>query len=1268
MQSKICLVIAFIVFLVPKAKSQFTNNESKLTVATATKVAQEELVDKSQLYKVEKLKIRSAVKPNVKLKNVQYKKVNVAQGEKIVLPQNLTVKTYVSIERKQAIAFAFVPQYIQDASGTIKKIVSYDLDVSEGQAPLRKTSGNRVYAANSVLSSGNWSKISISKRGLYKIDYNFLKDKLGLSMSGLNPAKIRIFGNGGEMLPEDNNVIPHDDLVENHIQVVGGTDGSFDANDYILFYANGPHTIVPDSPNKKFTHLFNNYDEKSYYYINVGTVNGKRIQNQGAIGPSNQTVTTANFFRFIEEDVTNVGKVGKTWWSDAYGDLPGKSLSKNFTVGVRNIDQSTPVNIRTRAGGIAFSGTSNFRVSANSQTVHNIPFSAIGSQFYDDFIYKSDVSTDMNLTGSSIGINTVFTPSNSSATGYLDFIELNGRVELTYYSGLHFMDWNSVGPGNIAKYELNAANANSAVWDVSNPLEPIAMNTAINSGTLSFSQSASELRSFVAFHGSSFSTPEFVGKVSNQNLHANGSVDYIVIAHPSFLSQAQELAAYHAQKRSYKTLVVTPQQIYNEFSSGSQDVSALRNFIKMFYDKATSAVDAPKNVLFFGDASYDFKDRLSSNTNFVPSYQTGESEDKTTGYCTDDFFGFLDDQENPNLFSSPVFVNTLDVGVGRIPAGNTAEANSAVAKIKNYDSPNSFGDWKNTMVFNADDEDGNIHLEDAEIMAKYVGDSLPQYNNYKIYVDAFQQISTPAGTRTPEANRAIKEHLFNGTFLVNYNGHGGPLGWCNERILNLEDIQGLENKDKLPLFITATCDFTQFDNPDQKSAGEVLFANPNGGAIALMSTTRLVYQYQNRQMNINYLSTGFDEMDTGEMPTLGDAYRLSKNIRYVTSMSEWDAANFRKFALIGDPGLPLAFPKHKVLTDSILDANGNTVTDTLKALGKYTISGRVTDKSTNLLNWFNGTVFPTIFDKPKSLTTLGNDVGSSVTNFLVQNNSIYKGQATVKDGLFQFTFVVPKDINYSVNNGKISYYAHNGEVDATGYDKTVLIGGSSSTSLSDNDGPDINPFMNDENFVNGGITTANSTLLVKLFDENGINYSGSSIGHDITAVLDGNAQKTYVLNTFYETELDDYQKGIVRFPLEDLSEGEHTIRIKAWDVLNNSSEVSLDFVVVNTEEGKLARVYNYPNPFSTSTRFMFEHNMPNQNIDVSIKIFSMTGKVVKRFRETINTPGTRYDGILWDGNDAFNEKLANGVYLYKLSIKSENGFSDDKIQKLFILR
>jgi hypothetical protein len=554
-------------------------------------------------------------------------------------------------------------------------------------------------------------------------------------------------------------------------------------------------------------------------------------------------------------------------------------------------------------------------------------------------------------------------------------------------------------------------------------------------------------------------------------------------------------------------------------------------------------------------------------------------------------------------------------------------------------------------------------------MAAYVKDSLPQYNLTKIYVDGFTQQSTPAGPRTPDANAAVGAQIFNGTFLMNYNGHGGPLGWCEERIFSMDDINAMNNFNKLPLFITATCDFAPFDNPTIESAGEILLTKSNGGAIALMTTTQLVYADQNRIMNLNYMQSGFKAMkDKQQMPTLGDAYRLSKNIRYVNSISEFAASNFRKFVLLGDPGLPLAFPKHVVKTDSINGMSITQISDTLKALGKYTISGHLEDASGNSLDGFNGIVYPLILDKPKKLSTLGNDADSPLRDYFVQNNALYKGKASIKNGKFSFTFVVPKDINYEIAKGKISYYASNETEDASGAEQSILIGGSSNQPITDNMGPEIKAYLNDEKFVNGGITTSNSLLLVKLSDENGINYTGNSLGHDITAVLDNNAQNTFVLNSFFEADLDDYRSGSVRFPLNGLSEGEHTLTIKAWDVLNNSSETTIRFIVVNGNDGKLAHVYNYPNPFTTKTRFTFEHNMPNQDLMVSIQIYTISGKVVRTLRSIINSPGTRNDEIEWDGRDQYGDRLGKGVYIYKLSIKNAQGYSDQAIQKLVLLQ
>ena len=1230
---------------------------------------QAEKVNEDELFVVQKVKLNNYSLPIVTLKDIKTVSVlsNIVK-DKTKIPTNFEPKIYISKERKNAIAIILVPQYIQNLDGSITKLVDYKLDVQETNTnALNKTTGARIYANNSVLATGDWYQISVTENGVYKISFDFL-NSLGLNASAINPANIRLFGNGGEMLAEDNAVFRNDDLVENSIQVVDGGDGKMDQGDYILFYANGPHSIIKDSVKKLFAHQYNIYNEASYYFLNFDKGAGKRIQLENTPTTSTQIVTSFNEFQFHEKDSVNIGRYGKMWWGDELNDLPGRALNKSFSFNIPNIDLSTPITISTQIGGIQRTSASNLSLSVNGLPFTPFYFIPFGYEFYDPQIRVLNESKTTLVNSSPIILNYNFTKGGSEAVGFIDYIRINARRNLIFNGYLNFADWNSVGAGNVANYQIQNANANIKIWDVTNPLQPTLMSSTLNGTLLSFNQKADFLHRFVATDGSSVFTPKSIGKLSNQNLHNLTNKEYIIVSHPAFISEARRLAQHHTEKRGYKTIVVTPQEIYNEFSSGSQDISAIRDFAKMLYDRATNPNDMVNYLLLFGDASYDYKNRLPNNTNFVPTYETLESVNKILSYPTDDFFGFLDDEENLNDFSSSQ-ISTLDIGVGRITAPTVLIAKDIVNKIINYDSPNSFGPWKNNMTFCADDGDGDgtEHMNDAESVVAIIADSLPIYNNNKIYVDALVEQFTPSGARSPDGNTAVREQLYNGTFLLNYNGHGSPHSWCEERIFSQNDINALKNINKLPLFITATCDFAPFDNPADYSGAEILLSKPDGGAIALMSTTQLVFADQNRIMNQNYMLEGFSFQENGKFPTLGDSYRLSKNLRYASGMSESTAANFRKFTLLGDPALPLSFPKYDVFTDSVNGISTLIKQDTLKALNKYTIIGHVADKQGNLLTEFNGLVYPSIFDKAKKVSTIQNN-SEPIVNFYVQNNTIYKGKTTVKNGKFTFTFVVPKDINYEIAKGKISYYANNENEDANGFDKTIYVGGSSTNAIADNDGPIIKAYMNDEKFVDGGIVTTNSTLLVKLSDDNGINYTGNSVGHDITAVLDKNAQNTYVLNNFFEANLDDYKSGIVRFPINNLAEGTHTLTIKAWDILNNSSETTITFEVVSSTKGILKNVYNYPNPFSTKTQFMFEHNMPNQALSVSIQIMTMTGKVVKSIKEQITSEGTRINNIEWDGLDEYGDKIGNGVYLYKLHVKTQTGFSDTKLEKLVILK
>ena len=485
------------------------------------------------------------------------------------------------------------------------------------------------------------------------------------------------------------------------------------------------------------------------------------------------------------------------------------------------------------------------------------------------------------------------------------------------------------------------------------------------------------------------------------------------------------------------------------------------------------------------------------------------------------------------------------------------------------------------------------------------------------------------------------------------------IGWSHKRVFETPDIVDLTNFNKLPLFITATCEFSMYDQPDKVTAGEHLLLNENGGAIALMTTARLVYTGGNKAMNQNIYSYFFNKDANDKHLTIGEIFRLAKN---ATPQDD----NNRKFTLLGDPAIALDFPEIKVRN---LKINNHAINnDTLKAYGKYTINGQVTDKMGNLLSNFNGVVYPTIFDKAEAVTTLGNDPSSLTRNFILQKNAIYKGKATVKNGLFQYTFIVPKDISYSVGKGKFSYYANDNTIDASGYDGLVNVGAIADSSIKDKVGPNIKIYMNDLKFANGGNTDPNPTMIVKLQDQSGINTAGNGIGHDITLTLDNDNKDKQTMNDYYESDLDNYQKGTINFPLKNLTAGAHTLKVKAWDVFNNSSESEIQFTVTSQKQLALAHVLNYPNPFTTHTTFFFEHNMPDQLLDVHITVFTITGKSVKTIRQQVVTDGyISRDDISWDGTDDFGDKLARGVYIYKITIKNNTGLSQSKIEKLVIL-
>ncbi|MBN2520788.1 MAG: type IX secretion system sortase PorU, partial [Bacteroidales bacterium] len=829
-----------------------------------------------------------------------------------------------------------------------------------------------------------------------------------------------------------------------------------------------------------------------------------------------------------------------------------------------------------------------------------------------------------------------------SSFGFLDYLILNVRSRLVFKGPqMKFRDIISVGENNVGDFIIETSGEDIHIWEITEIYNIKSINSQKSGNNYSFQLETNTLREFIVFDNTEFYEPEILGKVENQNLHKPEELDMVIATHPNFLEQANQLADFHINNDELKTKVVTTEQVYNEFSSGNPDVAALRNYIKMIYDRESDPNKKIRYLLLFGDGSFDNKSMDKSNSNFILTYQSENSILYHKSFVSDDFFGLLDDNEGEAD-------GYLDIGVGRFPVRSEQEARNMVNKVFKYSRNDNLGNWQNIICFVGDDEDGNTHMIDANNLATYIESNYKNYNIEKIYLDAFEQVTLSIGQSYPDVNQAINDKINKGVFIFNYSGHGGELGLAHERILDVNDIDSWDNIEKLPIFITATCEFSRFDDKNRTSAGEKVLLNANGGGIALLTTTRVVFSNSNYKLNESFYSYVFEKDSiTKDYYRLGDIVSLAK--RKLINDS-----NKRNFTLLGDPAIKLKYPTYHIVTDSINNKPVSIFSDTLKALSKVIIHGHVENESQQKIDGFQGVIYPTIFDKPKVIKTLGNDGGSPFT-FYTQENIVYKGKATIKnDGEFKFEFIIPKDILYEYGNGKISYYGHYNELIANGYFDDLLIGGTSDQIINDTIGPDIILYFNNENFVYGGFTNEDPVLLAILVDSSGINTVGNAIGHDITAILDSNTQKIYVLNDFYESEIDQYQKGKIEYKLLNLEKGKHHLKLKAWDILNNSSQETIEFIVSESAELAINRIFNYPNPFTDNTAFYFEHNQPFNEIDVIIQIFTVSGKLVKTIETTVNPSGFLIGPINWDGYDDFGDKIGRGVYIYRVKLRSFN--------------
>lgn len=1194
---------------------------------------------------------------NIKLTNPIYEpfpenvNISLLKGVKRINSEPL-IKSHIAYQQKNAILNIYiVPIRKNETTGKYERLIAFDIQLSSNEE-IKSVSSVKSFSNNSVLANGNWYKIAVTKNGVYKIDYTFLSN-LGIQPESINPRNIRIYGNGGKMLPEKNSDFTYDDLIENAIIVEGESDGKFDTQDFILFYGQEPHSWKLNNSTGLFEHQLNLYSDTSYYFLNFDIGSGKRIST---ISSSNltptHTVTSFNDYAFYEKENINLIKTGRTWFSETFDAI----TNYNFSFSFPNLDINSTSHIKAQVAA-RHDNTTQFTINAHGNSliipVNGVPTSC----YYCSYAALNNGTLTFNTpAGNAINVNIQYGKTGSSV-GWLDYIEVNCMRQLSMAGNqMSFRNIASVGTGNVAEYVLSNYTNNMQVWDVTDPFNINRINGTLNGSNFSFRLSSATLREFIAFKNENLFTPVPIGRINNQNLHGLSFADFLIVTHPLFIQQANELADFH-RNDGLSVHVVNVEEIYNEFSSGSRDISAIRNFVRMFYERASNTAELPKYLLLFGDGSYNNRSNGGNNTNFIPTYQSHNSLEPTASYVSDDFYGLLDLNEGGWLSSG---IELIDIGIGRFPVKNRNEAQAVVNKIKSYNTPSTMRNWRNIIAFVGDDEDGSLHAKDAEKLATLVDTTYKSYNIEKIYFDAYRQEATPGGQRYPEVNEAIKRRVEQGGLILNYTGHGGEVGWAHERVLTVQEVNSWRNKN-MPLIFTATCEFSRFDDPNRTSAGELALLNPEGGAVALFSTVRLVYSFPNFILNKCFYENVFEELN-GEMPRMGDVFRLTKN-------AAGGDLNHRNFTFLGDPALKLAYPKERITTTNINNNPVITITDTLKALSKVTIKGFISNKNGQKISDFNGIIYPTVYDKKLNLETLENDgaVKSPKITFNVWRNILYRGKASVKNGDFTFTFIIPKDIAYNFGFGRISYYAENQDYDAQGYFENFIVGGFDENAPVDNTGPNVKLYMNDEKFVFGGTTNENPRLLAYIEDENGINTTGSGIGHDITLVKNNETAKTIILNDYYEADLDSYQSGKVKYPFFNLEEGKYTLKFKVWDVYNNPGDAYTEFVVAKSAKLALNHVFNYPNPFTTHTQFMFEHNQPGIRLDIQIQIYTISGKLVKTIETFSNKDGFRIDGINWDGKDEYGDKIGRGVYIYRVKVKSQEGAVAEKFEKLVIL-
>ncbi len=1132
------------------------------------------------------------------------------------------------------------------------------LNYEQAQKWRKPASALRKISSNPFTGS-NWYKITINgngttairdangdEEGMYKVTGSALQSA-GVPISSIDPKSFQLFNNGGKVIP--NSLYNHnpDSLIENSILVVGGDDGSFGASDYILFYGRSLNGVEYDTTQDRLEHYLHPFAEDNVYWLTWGKQDGKRMMEMSSLSASGAELQ--NSFRdlaYFEREEYNVYNSGTVWLDRS---LSVMNSSRSYSFELKNVVSNEVTYVRPQLGLVSASGTHYFNVQVNGNNLGDISKSHISDSYYN--LFQEERSNNGVLINGNNTVTINYNNTKDTDLAYVDYIEMEYARQFTAVND-QLVFWGPKGTGSAA-YPLSGFSGSVKVFKVTDFSNVGQIIPPSQSASVTVADIINEEypEKYIALTEAAYKTvsADKIESATLANLRQSRQADYIIITYDDFEQQAKELESlrenWDPQDR-LETEVVKISDVYQEFGYGIEEPGALRDFL-MF---AQENWGNPYYVLLFGDGHFDYKNILGLDVpQYILPYETDETTENYTR-ATDDWFVITNpESERPQM------------AIGRINARTVDEAQRVVDKIETYETNPEFGDWRNTVTFIADDEvqpqypNQPQHTRGAELMSQI--DQIEKFNIKKIYLIEYRAVSSASisGYTKPEARQDLLDQINSGSLILNYVGHGNDQRWAHEKVLySPTDFDLIRNGNKQALWIAATCEFGHWDQVQEQCMSEELLYAPDRGAIGVVASSRVVYASNNEAFNLRLLARLFQDYDeTGQTMRIGKAVLLAKLDIFSSSK-----ANSEKFLYLGDPAMRLGAPRYRAQIDDITP-------DSIQALQKMSITGHANQDGSKW-NDYQGKVMVKVLDSPTSKVYYTETTNVAIY-YNTPGNTLFRGTATINDGDFNVQFIVPKDISYNGTDGRVHFYYWNNDSEGMGYAGGLVVGGTS-TDLVDHEGPELKLHFGDPDFAPGDYVSSNTTLNVEISDTtSGINTAGD-IGHQITMVLDEDEEAVRDITEYFEYNEGSYTSGTLKYPLQQLSEGNHNIKVKAWDNSNNSGAVESEFVVVQNEDLLIRDIVNYPNPMTDDTQFTFQIS---QDAMAEIRIYTVAGRLIKKFEPTPVSIGFNIFPEKWDGYDQDGDAVANGVYLYKIKAESDyDGESKtvEEIGKLIIAR